>query len=137
MTFLKSRLGVFLFVLMCNISLQASYIKWYFEYEQARLVALKEKKDLLVLLVEPNINTTKAILQDIFINQTYIKNIEQKYIAVLIRKNQKSSYPIELLYTLEYPTLFLLDNHELFLCKSLSGEFGVVEVEEYLNSCYR
>jgi hypothetical protein len=55
-------------------------------------------------------------------NQKYIDTINEKYISVLIIKDQKSSYPIEMLYTFTYPSLFFLDENELFIHEPLRGD---------------
>ena len=61
------------------------------------------------------------MLRSTFMNQAYISYINENYVAVLITKAQTQSYPIELLYTLEYPALFFLDSHEIYTKDALFG----------------
>lgn len=76
----------------------------------------------MVLLIKKDSLTCKDTIKNSFIDQKYINNINKKYISVLITKGQNSSYPIEMLYTLTYPTLFFLDENELFITEPIRGD---------------
>jgi len=122
-----------LLLLTLSLVLNASYIKWQSDYEKAHKKALKENKNLLILLVD---KPSSELIKRSFVNQAYVQEINKKFIAVYVMKNQKSSYPIELLYTLEYPALFFLDKYELYSCEYLSGDLSPSAITQRLKECY-
>lgn len=107
--------------LLLAVSLYAEHIQWQGDYEKARLQALKEHKGLMVLLMEKECTKCTEMLRTTFQDQKYIRQLNRAYVSVLVLREQKDSYPIELLYTLEYPTLFFLDAQEHYTCKALRG----------------
>ena len=113
--------------------LQADHVQWQGDFEKARAQAVQEKKGLMIFLIADNDKTAKKMLTHSFQNQTYISCINKNYISILIQKDQSSSYPIELLYTLEYPSLFFLDNQELFTKETLSGYVSAQTLEKHLD----
>lgn len=115
--------------------LQASHVSWQGDFDKAHQQALKENKKLMVLLIEKECKECIETIKTTFINQSYIDIINREYISVLITKNQKSSYPIEMLYTSTYPTLFFLDNRELFVCKPIRGGVTPDKLKSYLEQC--
>jgi len=117
------------FVLL-TLTLSANYVSWYGDYELAHKEALEQNKLLMVLLIEKDSKECSEVLKTVFLNQPYIDEINEKYIAVLVTKNQKSSYPIEMLYTFTYPSLFFLDKHELFMDKPIRGDILVDKLEK-------
>ncbi len=125
-----------LLILLTTLSLNASSISWRGDYEKAHQEALSQNRSTLILLVEKNSKTTSKLIQETFMNQKYIAWINKKFICVLITKGQKSSYPIELLYTLEYPTLFFLDRYELYSCPSISGGISAQNLSKKLKECF-
>jgi len=127
------RVLIFLFLII--LTLNASHVSWYGDFDTAHKEALKQNKMLLVLLIQKNCLTCKEAIQTSFINQSYIDEINKKFIAVLVTKGQKSSYPIELFYTYTYPSLFLLDKNELFICEALRGGLTPDKVKKYLQKC--
>jgi hypothetical protein len=112
--------------------LQADYIRWFYDYEKAHQVARKENKELMVLLVE---KIDKPLMLSTFMNQAYIKTINERYIGVIIKKDEGESYPIELLYTMQYPSLFILDKYELCVCEALRGDINSDRLNAYLKEC--
>ena len=65
-------------------------------------------------------------------NQAYIAKINEAYVAVLIIKDQKTGYPIEMLYTLEYPTTFFLTSREVYEREALRGYATAEMFKNYL-----
>lgn len=126
----------FIFILSVLLSnLQAQHVRWFSEFDKAHKEALIENKNLLVLLIEKDSIKSQETIVNSFMNQEYIENINTKFIPVLIIKDQKSSYPIEMLYTLEYPSLFILDKQELFVCEPIRGEISPSKLNPYLEKC--
>ena len=66
-------------------------------YEKVHQKALKENKQLLILLVQKDNSTCQELTPKVFINQEYIEKINEKFISVIVTKGQKFPYPIELL----------------------------------------
>ena len=112
--------------------LQAEHVQWQGDFEKARAQAVKENKGLMVFLINGNDKVAMQMLTQNFRDQTYIACINKNYVSILIQKDQSSSYPIELLYTLEYPSLFFLDTHELFTKETLIGYVSAQTLEKHL-----
>ena len=121
-----------IFILLLVLTLNANHVRWYGNYDKAHQQALKEKKNLMVLLIEKDCKPCQKSLIKTFINQPYIDKINESFISVIVTKNQKESYPIEMLYTFTYPTLFFLDNRELFLSKPIRGELTPESLKKHL-----
>ena len=117
------------------LSLGASHVSWYGNFDKAHQAALKEDKKLMVLLIKKGCKPCTESIKTTFINQPYVKEINDSFISVIVTKDQKDSYPIEMLYTFTYPTLFVLDNKELFVCKPIRGEVTPERLENHLKSC--
>ncbi len=112
----------FLFLLSLLVAvLQADHVRWQGDYEKARQEAVKEKKLLMVLLIEDECTACIKMLSTTFRDQPYITSLNEKYISVLVRRGQKKSYPIEMLYAIEYPSVFFLDVKEIFERKPITG----------------
>ena len=125
-----------LFLFLVFTSLEARHVEWMGDYEKAHQRALKENKKLMVLLIEKDSSTCQELISKVFINQKYIKIINKEFISVLVTKGQSASYPIELLYTLTYPSVFFLNKYELFSCNPIDGNITPELLETYLNSCF-
>ena len=115
--------------------LHANHISWQSNFDRAHQQALKENKKLMVLLIKKDCKECIKTIKTTFINQPYIDKINREYISVLITKDQKGSYPIEMLYTFQYPSLFFLDNSELFMCEPIRGGVTPNKLNSYLEQC--
>ncbi len=124
-----------LFTTLLALTLNASHVSWYGNFDKAHQAAIKENKKLMVLLIEKDCKSSQESIKTTFINQPYIEEINDNFISVIVTKNQKESYPIEMLYTFVYPTLFFLDNRELFVCKPIRGEVTPERLKTHLKSC--
>ena len=111
----------------------ANSVAWLGSYDKALNRAKKEHKALLILLIKRGDNS-KNVVAKYFTNKEYIDRINKGYVAVILYFNNKTSYPIELLYTREFPTLFLLNSQtETFIKKPLySKEIDEKTLEEFL-----
>lgn len=118
-----------------SLLLNASHVNWYGDFDKAHKKALKQNKSLIVLLIEENCDSSREVIKKTFINQPYIDKINKDFVSVIVTKNQKASYPIEMLYTFTYPTLFFLDNRELFLCEPMRGGISPENLKKYLKLC--
>ena len=126
---------LFLISTLLAVALNASHISWYGNFDKAHQASIKENKKLMVLLIKKDCKPCQDSIKTTFLNQPYIKDINDNYISVIVTKNQKESYPIEMLYTFEYPTLFFLDNRELFVCNPIRGKIAPDKLKSYLKQC--
>ncbi|WP_455756365.1 thioredoxin family protein [Sulfurimonas sp.] len=125
---------VIIFLLLLSVWLQAEHVKWHWNYDKAHQKALKETKMLMVLLIEDNSKESIKVLHTTFTNKEYVKKINEKFISVIVIKNQKQSYPIEMLYTMTYPALFFLNEEELFIGENISGNINPKILKKYLEN---
>ena len=121
-----------LLFLALSLMLHADHVRWQGDFEKAREEAVQEKKELIVFLMTDKCSECTKMLRSAFMNQNYIATINRDYVAVLVTKNQKQSYPIELLYTLEYPAIFFLDTKEVFTKEPLFGYIKPETLEKHL-----
>lgn len=121
-----------LFFLLIPYILSAEHVLWQSDYEKARLQAVEEGKGILVFLIKKECSQCQKMLQTTFMNQDYIAKINEQYVAVIITQDQKGSYPIEMLYTLEYPTTFFLTSSEGFEREALQGYTTAEMFKNYL-----
>jgi len=119
-------------LLLFAVTVHAEHIQWQSDYEAARQKAQKEDKGLLVLLFRSPSEVSQTLIQRSLQEQSYIAYLNRHYVAVIVFADQQRSYPIELLYTLEYPALFFLDAHEIFTHDALSGEITPEHLHRHL-----
>ena len=124
-----------LFSILLVLVLNANHVSWYGSFNKAHQAAVKENKKLMVLLIEKDCKPCQESIKTTFLNQPYIDEIDDSFVSVIVTKNQKESYPIEMLYTFTYPTLFFLDNRELFVCIPIRGEVTPEKLKNYLKLC--
>ena len=111
--------------LLCLLPLfiLADHVHWLGNYDTALQLAQTQHKPLLVLLVKKDDKTSVNIMQNSFMNQPYIHQINQKMVPVIVTYEGKASYPIEMYYTTVFPTLFLVDtSSEMFIKEPLYGK---------------
>lgn len=101
------------------------------DYEAAREQARKEHKVLLVMLIKRSDNV-KELLKQIMEDKSSSELIDKHAIFVLLYQDTKQSYPIEMLYTNTTPTLFFLNEKELFVCQALRGEIDPKKIRSCL-----
>lgn len=120
---------------LLSISLSANHVNWYSNFEDAHKEALRQHKEMMVFLITGECSTCKDVLVKTFMNNGYIDRINENFISVIVTKDQKQSYPIEMLYTLTYPALFFLNEQELFSCEPLEGVITPQILENHLKKC--
>jgi thioredoxin-related protein len=117
-----------LFLLIFSLSLNADHISWLGNYDTALEKAKKEQKPMMVLLVKKDCKPCNEIIVKNFINRDYIEALNEKYVAVMVTYEGRTSYPIELFYSTVFPTLFFVSSRdEHFLEEPLYGE----EIDKY------
>ena len=116
------QLKYLLLLWLLPLFLLGNHVHWLGDYNTALELAKKEHKPLLVLLVKKSDKSSSKIIQNSFMNQSYIKRINQKTIPVIITYEGRVNYPIEMYYTTTFPTLFLVDTKtETFMKEPLYG----------------
>jgi thioredoxin-related protein len=114
---LKSLLIVYLLVSTVYAS---NHIRWNGNYQNALKEAKKNDKILMVLLIKNDCLECTNIVKNIFTNKPYIDKLNKNIVAVIVNIDNKHSYPIEMYWSNEYPTLFLVDSkNEMFINKPL------------------
>ena len=121
------------FLIILSLSLSAENIRWHYHFDTAHAQALKENKALMILLIERESPECYKMLTTTFKNQDYNKKINSLFVSILITKGQKATYPIEMLYTTEYPAIFFLDKNELFIGENLFGYISPSKFNAYLD----
>jgi len=90
----------------------ANSVAWLGNYDTALAKAKKEHKPLLVLLVKEGDTLSKDVVAKYFTNKAYVDRINKRVVAVIVYccSSSRISYPIEMLYSKEFPTLFLVSS---------------------------
>ena len=111
-----------IFIILFAISMvYANHIKWHGNYEKALKEAREQNKVLMVLLIKNNCQKCKDLVKDIFINKPYIYELNHNVISVIVNIDNKHSFPIEMYWSNEYPTLFFVNSqNEIFIHKPLN-----------------
>ncbi|MCF6340674.1 MAG: thioredoxin family protein [Sulfurimonas sp.] len=63
-------------------TINASHVKWKYDFDKSHQEALKQKKYLMVLLIKKD-SVSKETLINSFMNQPYIDKINEEFISVL------------------------------------------------------
>jgi hypothetical protein len=109
-------------ILLFTLSLAgAGHIGWYGDYDRALEMAQKSGRPMLVVLVKRSCAPCGRLVASLADHEALSRLIDEKTVPVLVTQ-ENGDYPIELLYTLEYPTLFLLSPEENFLMAPMRGE---------------
>ena len=108
-----------IFIILFAISMvYANHIKWHGNYEKALKEAREQNKVLMVLLIKNNCQKCKDLVKDIFVNKPYIDKLNHNVISVIVNIDDKYSFPIEMYWSNEYPTLFFVNSqNEIFIYK--------------------
>jgi len=88
----------------------ANHIQWQGDYDKALLQAREEHKVLMVLLIKNSCHECKNIVTNLFMNKTYIDELNKNVISVIVNIDNKHSFPLEMYWANDYPTLFFVDS---------------------------
>ena len=126
--------ALLLFAALC-LSLFAGdgRIRWHGVFDRALEESRATGRPMLVLLVRRNCAPCSRMVAKAMGDERVVRWVKEHAVAVLVTEGV-GDYPIEMLYTLEVPTLFLLTPQETFLRPPLRGERNAEEVLEWLNS---
>lgn len=127
---LKLLLTILLFFNTCF----ANSISWHGLYDKAFEIAKKQKKNMMIFLASSKNKSSNEILRKYFQNKEYINYLNQNFINILITVEHKSSYPIELFYTTNFPSIFFASyKDESFLSHPI---YDFKSEEEFTNILY-
>ena len=99
---------IILILILLLSNLFSNNIFWYSSYDKALMIAQQEKKNLMLFIASTKDDNSKEILKNYFQNQNYIEYLNTNFINVLITVEHKTSYPIELFYTTNFPSIFFV-----------------------------
>ncbi len=115
-------------LLLCTI-LHASTIRWHGSFESALRASQAEKRPIFVVLVERGCDECRRLFVETLMQERIVRLVNEKSVPVIVTK-ENEDYPIELLYTLEYPAIFLLSPEEVLLKPPLSGKVDAALLEK-------
>ncbi|WP_456450322.1 thioredoxin family protein [Hydrogenimonas sp.] len=98
----------------------AEPVRWQGKFDRALELCRQSGKPMLVLLIKRGCQTCTEAIARINADEKLAALIQKRTVPVLVTKEHED-YPIELLYTLEYPTLFFLTPDERFLAEPMRG----------------
>jgi len=115
--------------------LYSNNISWYSSYDKALQVAKKEKKNMIIFIASSQDKKSNRVLRKFFLNQPFIKQLNENFISVLVNVKYKTSYPIELFYTTKFPSIFFASyKDESFLTHPIYGFEGKEDFIKFLKS---
>ena len=113
----------------------AGHISWMGAYDKALQKAQTEHKPLMVLLVKKGCIGCQDVIKTYFMNQPYIKSLNQKVVSVIVTYEGRTSYPIELFYTTVFPTVFFVDTQtETFLTAPFYGKINLDRLKQIIQN---
>jgi hypothetical protein len=113
----------------------ANHIKWQGSYAKALERAKIENKSLMVLLIKSNCKECQRVVKDIFSNKEYVDELNSKFISVIINFDSRVSYPIEMYYSNDFPTLFFVNSKsETFIKKPIYRDITEQKIKEFLKN---
>jgi hypothetical protein len=98
------KLLLLLILLISN--LYSNNISWYGKYDKALQASHEQSKNMMILIISSKEKSSLKIIEKLFMNNKYIEHLNKNYINILINVDYKTSYPIELFYTTNFPSLF-------------------------------
>ncbi|BBG65254.1 hypothetical protein NNO_0551 [Hydrogenimonas sp.] len=121
--------GIIAAVMMLCSLLEASTIRWYGTFDAALEASRSSGKPMFVVLVERGCGECRQLFVSALRRERIVRLVNGKTIPVIVTK-ENEDYPIELLYTLEYPAIFLLSPREVLLKPPVTGAVDAALLEE-------
>ena len=111
----------------------AGHIGWGGDFDRALEASRKSGKPMLVVLVKRGCAPCGRLVAAMAADEALSRLIGEKMVPVLVTK-ENEDYPIELLYTQVYPTIFLLNPEEIFLMAPIEGERTTAKLYQRLRT---
>ena len=123
-----------LILLFIITMIYANNVKWQGDYEQALKQAKDDNKSLMILLIKNDCQKCKDMVKDIFVDKPYIDELNKKVISVIVNIDNKHSFPIEMYWSNNYPTLFFVNSqNEIFIDKPLDSNITEQDIRNILD----
>ncbi len=123
-----------LFLSLLLSSVYANHISWLGDYNKALEKAKKEHKPMMVLLVEEDCKRCNELIKKEFMNHDYVDILNEQVISVIVTRDSKISYPIELFYSTSFPSLFFVNSEvETFLAEPFYGKVNREKLLEVID----
>ena len=107
-------------VILVPLTLAATSFSWRGDYDAARQEAVEAHKLLMVLVTTRGNAKTAEILSRVFTSRSCLDALSQKAVGVIVYRDGRHTYPIEMYYTTAFPTLFVVDPvREVFVVSPL------------------
>ncbi len=119
------------FMLATATFLYGDTIRWHGSFEMALAASQKSQKPIFVVLVERGCDECRELFTEVLIQRRIVEIVNAKTVPVIVTK-ENEDHPIELLYTLDYPALFLLSPQEVLLKSPLTGRIDADLLEKEL-----
>lgn len=112
------------FLFICIVTVlsanAAGYINWFYDYEAGHKEALKLEKPIILFLKDDISDESKKMFAKTFSNNEVIKYINKNFVSIQLPK-ETDKFPLELYYTLEFPTLFFATRYEILFGERIIG----------------
>ena len=109
----------------------AEPVRWQGKFDRALALSRQSGKPMLVLLIKRECEACKEAVATINADAALSRAINTRTVPVVVSKEYED-YPIELLYTLEFPTLFLLSPDERFAAEPMRGGVSLARLRAWL-----
>jgi len=84
-------------------------VHWRGGYDRALEKARQHGKDLLLVLVRKGSSASRELVRRIGNDPETVRQLGSRFVPVIVVSDRKESYPVELYYTLKFPTLYIVD----------------------------
>ncbi len=105
---------------MLSSLLHADYIKWFHNYEIGHKEALKLEKPIMLFLKDDSRIDSMNMFKITFLNKEVIELINKNFVSIQLPKGS-DQFPLELYYTLEFPSLFFATRYEILYDDIFTG----------------
>ncbi|WP_457597106.1 thioredoxin family protein [Hydrogenimonas sp.] len=109
-----------LWALLLPLGLLAQSVGWRGDYDKARQEACRRGVSMVVVLVKRNCAPCGALLADLARKEELANMLKKRSVPVVVTW-ENEDYPIEMLYSRTFPTLFILSCEERFLAEPMGG----------------
>ncbi|MCF6200869.1 MAG: thioredoxin family protein [Hydrogenimonas sp.] len=106
-------------------------IRWYGDFDEALKASQSSRKPLFVVAVERGCSECRELFATTLMRKSVVAIVNSKTVPVIVTK-ESENYPIELLYTLSYPAIFLLSPDEVLLKGPITGAVEAALLEKEL-----
>jgi len=96
------------------------YIKWFHNYDVGHKEALRLEKPIMLFLKDDSSIESEKMFSKTFANKEVIQSINKNFVSIQLPKGT-DQFPLELYYTLDFPTLFFATRYEILYGDIFTG----------------